>query len=232
MSQDPNERYSAREAYYFAFSIYSFKYLQVTSIISTLQCLLRIPSYVSYFKREKIETILQNDYYHNGNKKYLITFGFKNIVNNIDQTNYNFKTAEKESLRLRIFMYANKERIESSPEIDPSTFLSDLLNKMHQEMNNSKEVFKEENIDKSNENAVINSAIKKFMICCRSKISDLFFYIIEFVYECTNCQTIMNCTCEFMLMCPLSPYRASIYLNKRDLNIIDLFKHFKKIRLT
>ena len=79
--------------------------------------------------------------------------------------------------------------------------------------------------------SVISAAIKKFSEKFRSKISDLFYYIAKTIVDCPECQTLLKYDSSIHCMCGLYPERASIYLSKTDLNIYDLFKHYRKKRL-
>ena len=249
---NPNQRPSAKRAYSEAITSYSFKYLKVTSICSTLLCLSSIPSFESYFKSDRVKTYIENDMNNNNERKYLVTKSFKDAFINCSVSNFIQEVAKIECLKLRIIMYANKERMASSPEIHLYDFVPNLLNKIHNELN--KYVDKsnnpganninneddeacgtvvqpnEEKIDFTNEKEVINAIIKKFSEKCRSKISDKFFYLNKIVHECPDCQRNIKFASNIIVTCGMYPERAAIYLNKNDLNIIDLFKHYRKKR--
>ena len=246
---NPEERPSTRKVYYEAITYYSIKYLKVTSFMATLQCLYSIPSFFAYFKNGKVKTIIENNE-NTDNKKYIITKVFQNAFNICDPLNFNYKLAESECIKLRIMIYATKERTIENPEISLSDIVPDLLNKIHLELNkyvknsiknginninneddddNNNDI--EQTIDFSNEQQVINAAIKNYTEHFRSKISDLFFYLTKTVHECPKCQSILKYTTDVVVLSGLYPERAGIYLNKTDLNIIDLFKHYRKKRL-
>jgi hypothetical protein len=217
--------------------------------LATLQCLHSIPSFSLYFnKSNKLKTIFENDK-NNNDKKYIITKEFQSAFNSCEPFNFNYSTAEAELLKLRVLLYATKERTINSSEISPDSVVKELLLNIHDELNkyvkNSNKPGinninnedddnnndEEENIDFTNEKEVIDSAIKKFAEKCRSKISDLFFYLTKTVHECPKCQNNLKYTTEIILFSGFYPDRAAIYLNKTDLNIIDLFKHYRKKRL-
>jgi hypothetical protein len=227
--------------------------LKVTSFIASLQCLYSIPSFFLYFKSGKVKTIIENNE-NNNDKKYIVTKAFQTAFNICEPLNCNFKLAESECIKLRILIYGNKERTIQNSEISPIDVVPDLLNKMHLELNkyvnnsnknginninnedededndnNNNDV--EQAIDFSNEEQVISHAIKNYTEHFRSKISDLFFYLSKTVHECPKCQNILKYTTDVVVLSGLYPERASIYLNKTDLNIIDLFKHYRKKRL-
>ena len=249
---NPEERPSTRKAYFEAITYYSIKYLKVTSFIAPLQCLYSIPSFFIYFKNGKVKTIIENNE-NTDDKKYIVTKAFQNAFNICDPLNFNYKLAESECIKLRIMIYATKERTIQNSEISLSDVVPDLLNKIHLELNkyvknasknginninnedndnndnNNNDV--EQTIDSSNEQQVISHAIKNYTEHFRSKISDLFFYLTKTVHECPECQNILKYTTDVVVLSGLYPERAGIYLNKTDLNIIDLFKHYRKKRL-
>ena len=245
---NPEQRPSTGDIYYKAITHYSLKYLKVTSFLTTLQCLHSIPSFSIYFnKGSKVTTIIEN----NDDKKYIITKTFQSAFNICDPFNFNYKLAETECLKLRIILYAVKERTIKNSEISPDSIIKEILLNMHDELNkyvknannpginsinnddddDNNNNNEEENIDFTNENAVISASIKKFTERYRSKISDLFFYLTKTVHECPKCQSKIKYSTDIMLFSGFNPERAGIYLNKTDLNIIDLFKHFLKKRL-
>ena len=246
---NPEERPSTSKAYYEAISHYTIKYLKVTSFLATLQCLHSIPSFSIYFnKGNKITTIVESDK-NSDDKKYVVTKSFQSAFNFSDPLNFNYNLAETECLKLRELLFAAKERTINNSEISVSDIVPELLVNMHNELNkyvkNSNKSGinninnddddnnndEEENIDYTNENAVISASIKKFTERYRSKISDLFYYLIKTVHECPKCQNIIKYTTNIILFSGFYPDRATTYLNKTDLNIIDLFKHYRKKRL-
>jgi len=249
LTVNPEERPSTGDIYYQTITYYSLKYLKVTSFLATLQCLHSIPSFSLYFnKGSKITTIIENNN-NTDDKKYIITKTFQSAFNICDPLNFNYNLAEQECLKLRIILYAVKERTINNYEISPDSVSKEILFNMHDELNKyvknkSKSGVNninnddddnnnddEENIDFTNENAVISASIKKFQERYRSKISDLFFYLTKKVHECPKCQNNLKYSTDIMLYSGFSPERAGKYLNKTDLNIIDLFKHFRKKRL-
>ena len=246
---NPEERPSTGNIYYETITYYSMKYLKVTSFLAVLQCLHSIPSFSLYFNRNnKLKTIIENNE-NADNKKYIITKTFQSAFNSCEPLNFNYSLAETESLKLRVILYAAKERTINNSEISPDSIVKELLLNMHEELNkyvknsiksginninnedDDNNNDEEENIDYTNEKDVISNSIKKFAERCRSKISDLFFYLIKTVHECPKCQSNLKYTTDTILFSGFYPDRAAIYLNKTDLNIIDLFKHYRKKRL-
>ena len=239
------ERPTAIEAYIEATYLYLLKYAKITSICSTLQCLLSFPSISSYFKGSKIQTYVDNDE-KNENKKYLVTKSFKNALFDIGPANFNYEIVKIECLNLRILLFNNKERFENSTEVGINSFIAKLLVKLHNELNKSTKFDNEnpgsnnineeedkinESIDYSDENSVLSAKMKVFIEYFRSKISDYFFYIDKASLECNKCQKIFKYTSDIICLTAFYPYRATIYLNKTDIDVIDLFKHYRKKRL-
>ena len=89
----------------------------------------------------------------------------------------------------------------------------------------------ETTVDETNEKSVMNSIIKKFSEKFLSKISEQFYYISKTEHECPECQNVIKYSALIHYACGLYPERATSYLNKTDLDVIDLFKHYRKKRL-
>jgi hypothetical protein len=239
LNKNFNIRPSAKRAYLEAVSYYTMKYLKITSICSTIECLLSIPQIGQYFKSNKIEKCIEEDK-NNENKKYLYTKTFKDALLHADPTKFDYELAKADCLKLRILLYSTKEKINSSIEINTKYFIPDLLFNLHKELNKDKgenninkenDINSPENVDETNEKAVITHSIKKFKEEYNSKITDQFFYLTKNVYECVKCQNKIKYSCNINCLCGMAPDRAAIYLNKQDLNIIDLFKHYIKKRI-
>ena len=237
------ERPTTKRAYSEAITFYSFRYLKMTSVCSTLQCFWSIPDFCQYFKGERVKKYVEDN---NQDKKYLLTKTFKEAFMNIDPNNFNFESARLECLKFRIVLYARKEHLLFSPEISLVNLIPDIINKLHNELH--KPINKSQNqgdndinteednrppgkIDETNEQAVIEATVKKYTEQYRSKISDLFFYLSKACHECPDCRKNIKYSCSIYCVCALYPYRTSLYLTKKDLNIIDLFKHYQKKRL-
>ena len=235
----PDQRPTAKKAYIKAISIFTCKFLKVTSIISFLECLSSIPSLSNYLGSEKMQTYIDSDY-----KKYFITKIVKVALFYAEPTNFISKLAKEECLKLRILLFLAKESTTRYTEIDVFDFIKELLFNLHFELNkeikNSQEPGNnninlennnEENIDFTNEESVIKFQVKRFLEKYRSKISDQLYYLTKTVYECPECQKNIEYSTTINYGCGLYPYKATIYLNKKDLNILDLFKHYRKKRL-
>ena len=242
LAKKQDERPSTRMAYDDAVQIFNQKYVKLTSFLATLQCLNSIPSFLIYFNNYKIKTMIENDENFN-KKKYTITKAFISVFELFNL--YNFKTnlIKLKCSLLRILMYENKEKIIiSSSEISPDVLVPDLLNKLHDDLNlsvkrsnkprsnniNDEDDDNNDTFDFTNEEKVFSFAIKDFTEKYRSKISDLFYFLRKTIHECPKCQTITGYSSDIYAICKFNPDDASIDLEKVDLNIIDLFKHYQK----
>jgi len=247
--KSPEERPSTKKAYSEAIAIFTCKYLKITSISSSIQCFLSIPSIGPYFKSERLQTYIDTDK-NNDYKKFAVTKIFKDALFHSDPSNFNYESLKIECLKLRLMLYATKEKTNKYTEIHLFDLIPDLLTYLHKELN--KKVNNttnqsqstgnsdiklgeidnsEQNIDYTNEKDVIDCVTKKFMENCHSKITDQFFYLSETFHACPECQKIIKYSCNINCICQLCPDRAAIYLNKKDLDIMDLFKHYRKTRL-
>ena len=246
----PNLRPDTERAYYDAILFYGDKYLNNTSICSTLQCLFSIPSIGSYFTGEKINTIVEKEKSHD-DKKYIITKIVKKALIFIDPTNFNYDIVKEECLKLRLIFYIKKDKLVTNPEISLDIFVPDLLNNLHSELNkyipkkknpginninmedgnDNDDDINEEIIDQSNEKEVLSGSIKKYVKKFQSEISDKLYFLLKNSYECSICQKNIRFKSNICHVSYMRVHEAGKYLNKIKLNISDLFKNFKKKRL-
>ena len=248
-------RPTSKIAYFEAIALFSNKYLNVTSIMSLSECFYCLPHICKYFKGNRVQTYMSND---PESKKYYFTRIFKDILFYMDYNNFNYEEAKNKCLELRLFLFSKEKKIYQSNEIDPSDFMAFLLDKLHSELNkpkketsnnspnnpgendlnekyltkkSSNEEKKEEPVDETNENAVLDRIKNKFCDNFLSKISEEFCYISKTVHECPECQKIVKYSANIHFACAVYPERAVSYLGKSDFDIIDLFKHYRKKRL-
>ena len=242
----PEERPSTKAAYGKAIAYFTCIYLRITSISSSLQCLLSIPSIAQYFQSQKMQTYIDSDKYkENKEKKYFITKVFKDALFYSNPNYFNYELTKTECLKLRILLYAKKEKKNKYTEIDVIDFVPDLFINLNAELNkevntikeggnndinNEEEINTGDITDYTNEQSVLSGSMKLFYEKCRSKISDEFYYLTKTVHECMTCQKIIRYSCNICCACIMRPDRAAIYLNKKDLDILDLFKHYRKKR--
>ena len=248
----PENRPTAQVAYAEAVSIFTFRYLKVTSLISVLECLYSIPQIRNYFKGDKVQTYTTND---PNSKRYFITKIFRDIFFYLDPNNFNYEEAKNKCLELRILLYTKESGTNKSTEVSVFDFIGLILENLHSELNksikkdenkpkpggndlneyylqkNSGEIKEEEVVDETNEQSVLNATMKKFSEKFLSKISEQFYYIARTEHECPECQKVIKYSALIHYACGLYPERAVKYLGKTDLDIIDLFKHYRKKRL-
>ena len=181
----------------------------------------------------------------NNYTNYLVSKIFKAALFHCDPTNFNFELVNIECLKLRLILFEKKDEINKNIEINLFDFIRGLLLNLHDELNNEikkndepgsndiniEEDNNNENIDYTNEQSVLSSCAKDYFGIYRSKISEQFYFVNKTIIECPECQNIIKYSTTIVFACSLYPYRASIYLKKNEININDLFKHFRKKRL-
>ena len=226
----PEERPSTSEAYYQAISFYSIKYLQTTSICSTLLCFNSIVPINQYFGGDKVKNFILSDEANN-TENYIITKYVKEAIDATSPFNFNYQNARLECLKLRLTIYADKDRMESSTEVDLNNFVSQLLPLLHKELNKFKGTSPQiGKADESNEIDVINKKAQQFMAEYRSKISDQFYYLTKMVENCDKCKKIIKYYCIINSLCAMYPDKTAEYVKKKNITVLDLFKHYHKTR--
>ena len=245
LSHNPDDRPSSYLAYVDAVYTFNKKYAKLTSFFAALQCLNSIPSFLIYFNDYKLKNMIENDEKF-VKKKYVINNTFISALNYFNPFNFKTKLINIKCALLKMLLYENKEEIIlSSSEISPCDLVPDILQNLHHELNKyvesskkpgSNNINDEDNdnnvaFDFTNEENVISFTIKDLTEKFRSKISDLFYFMMKTRHECPKCQTITGYSSNIYVVCGLNPELASIYLEKTDINIIDLFKYHKTKRL-
>ena len=226
----PEERPSTSEAYYQAISFYSIKYLQTTSICSTLLCFNSIVPINQYFGGDKVKNFILSDEANN-TENYIITKYVKEAIDATSPFNFNYQNVRLECLKLRLTIYADKDRMESSTEVDLNNFVSQLLPLLHKELNKFKGTSPQiGKADESNEIDVINKKAQQFMAEYRSKISDQFYYLTKMVENCDKCKKIIKYYCIINSLCAMYPDKTAEYVKKKNITVLDLFKHYHKTR--
>ena len=226
----PEERPSTSEAYYQAISFYSIKYLQTTSICSTLLCFNSIVPINQYFGGDKVKNFILSDQANN-TENYIITKYVKEAIDATSPFNFNYQNARLECLKLRLTIYADKDRMESSTEVDLNNFVSQLLPLLHKELNKFKGTSPQiGKADESNEIDVINKKAQQFMAEYRSKISDQFYYLTKMVENCDKCKKIIKYYCIINSLCAMYPDKAAEFVKRKNISVLDLFKYYHKTR--
>ena len=251
----PDQRPKAVIAYSEAIALFTFKYLKVSSLMSVLICLYAIPQVCNYFKGDRVQAYTNQD---PNSKKYLITKIFRDVLFYMDYNNFNYEEAKNKCLELRMLLFTKEEGTNKSTEVDVFDFIQLILENLHAELNKPKikpqqpkfnpgendlnEYYmkkdskgqlqeNEEVVDETNEQAVLKSITKKFSEKFLSKISEQFYYMSKTEHECPECQRILKYSSLIHYACGLYPERATDYLGKTNLDILDLFKHYRKKRL-
>ena len=226
----PEQRPSTSEAYYNAIGYYSVKYLQTTSICSTLLCFNSILPINQYFKGEKVKNFILSDE-NNQTENYIITKIVKEAIDATHPSKFNYQTARLECLKLRMSIYADKDRMESSTEIDLNNFVSQLLPLLHKELNKYKgEVHPIGSSNESNEKEIIKKMAEQFVTEYRSKISDNFYYLTKMIETCSKCNNILKYYCIINSLCAMYPQKTAELIKSKKITVLDMFKHYGKIR--
>ena len=234
--QDPEKRPTTATAYNEAVAFYSLKYLKTTSVCSTLLCFSSIPSMYQYFQSPKIAQLLSTDEI-NGTENYIITKTFKDALLSVHPNNFNAKNARLECLKLRLLLYLDKERMAQSSEIELNNFAERLFAILHKELNkfkgnsNVQKSLSMNNIDETNEKAVLKEKMNQFVNEYRSKISDQFYYISKVKGQCGYCGNVIRYLSGINSLCGMYPDKTAQHLNRKNISVIDMFRHYNKTRL-
>ena len=181
---------------------------------STLQCLCNIDKLVSYFKyNQKIENFIQR----HGNTT--LTYSFKYLIENLWKSpgskyilpKYN----EEHSFSPRDFkdkISSMNHSFEEKGFHSPTDLLKFIIQTLHKELNkktnNSDLSNNYQKIDRTNHDMLYKLFVQYIKENFRSIISDLFFAITGFSYECLNCKTTKYHFQEyFFLVFPLEEVR-------------------------
>ena len=199
--QNIYERPNSEKAFCEALHIYIFKYLKVTSIMALYLCLFNIIKNIDYFEDNNII----NDMKNNENNKYIFTKISFDILQYYYTSNFSKKDLEKKCKELRFLYDKEKYDINKSIEIDLFDFILFILKKLNEEIKQ----FDEDN------NMIINNN---------------FFYSKNLVYQCKECNNVINEIPTLECICVLYPGKTNDYFKKFDININDLFKHFSMRR--
>ena len=230
--KEPEARPTAREAYNNAVAFYSLKYLKTTSVCSALICLLSIPEMNKYFQGPSIAKKIQSDKI-NKTEKFIITETFKDAFYKVNPNNFNPNDARLECLKLRVILFGDKERIEQSPEIELNTFTERLILLLHKELNKfqGQPSKKNPNVNETDEKQVLKAQMTLFTTEYMSKISDQFYYLSKIKEQCGVCNNVIRYLAGINSLCGMYPDKTAKYLGKKNITVIDLFRHYSKTRL-
>ena len=127
----PENRPTARQAYSIALSYYFSKYLKVTSILSSLECLISIPTFISEIGNIKIQNNNNNEYKNN-----VIFEIFKDGLNFANPNKFNYDLARNNCLKLRLLLYTDELKNFTNLEIDVHDFVPNFITYLHKLLNN------------------------------------------------------------------------------------------------
>lgn len=228
--KDVNERPNTEKAFLEAITIYSFKYLKSCGVMSLIFCFFSIKNIEKFFNSNDISVYIKKN---QENNQYLYINLFKKALCYADENYFNYDELNKICLRLLVLFQYKKEIINVFKEIPLGDFINFLLNSLNKELNKNPELIKsslnQELIDGTNEEEVINDILNKLQKN-NSKISDEFSYISKVVNKCLICDNDIKYSSSIDYICYLYPDRAADYLNKKNLDIHDLFLHYIKKR--
>ena len=228
-----NERPSTKEALIKAINYYKSKYIKITSIISLMNCLYGIPEINKYILGEKISNKLKEDKMNNTNK-YIITKEFKESLSSINSLTLS-KSLKISCLKLKNLLQQIKlEDKEEGNEIDLENLFQCLIISLHEELNKAKgdiNNYKKNITEPTNKNQVIQFEAREFTTYYRSIISEQFYYLSISEELCFYCQRPVRYTCCINNMIQLFPDRTSIYVCKKDITVLDMFRHYNKKRI-
>ena len=221
-----DQRPTTSEAYYNAIGYYSIKYLQTTSICSTLLCFNSILPINQYFKGEKVKNFILSDQV-NKTENYINTKIVKEAIDATHPSKFNYQKARLECLKLRMSIYADKDRMESSTEIDLNNFVCQLLPLLHKELNKYKgEVHPIGSANESNEKEIIKKMAEQFIVEYRSKISDNFYYLSKMVEYCVKCNNVLKYYCIINSICAMYPQETAEVTKSKKITVLDMFKYY------
>ena len=220
------KKLSSSDAFRKAVFIYTDTYIKNSGILSCIHCLIGIKKVfgnIISFNKEDI------------NQKYIITYTLKNIFLFLKSNNIKFALAYSIKLRILLFNY-KEEGLTKYSEIDIIAFLNLFIEKLHDELNqnikdcinSTSDICDNYSTVDTTENGAINEAVSIFKKNCRSLISDEFFYLSKTMTICYECNNIIKCTSQPRYLSLMFPKKASIYVNKKEITVQDLFKHYMK----
>ena len=178
------------------------------------------------FKGEKVKNFILSDQ-ANKTENYIITKIVKEAIDATHPSKFNYQNARLECLKLRMSIYADKDRMESSTEIDLNNFVCQLLPLLHKELNKYKgEVHPIGSANESNEKEIIKKMAEQFIVEYRSKISDNFYYLSKMVEYCVKCNNVLKYYCIINSICAMYPQKTAEVTKSKKITVLDMFKYY------
>ena len=182
----PEKRPSSEEICQMVRNEYIKTFLKTSSLSSVVRCLYSLPRLTKVFLKH------QNIINDNSSPK-IISRGYLDMILKI-QNNINNKFNEFKEI-----LATENPKLNSDDEIDPRFIVTLLLEKMHKELNKTRQIEKNEeqyiitstfngqDEDKSNKHEMIDKFVKHFSENFNSFISNLFFGMLKEKKTCHNC---------------------------------------------
>ena len=224
---NPNKRPSSEEICQMVKDEYIKTFLKTSSLSSVVRCLYSLPRLNKVFLKH------QNIINDNSSSKR-ISQGFLDMIFKI-QNNINNKFNQFKEI-----LATENPKLNSDDEIDPRFIVAFLLEKMHKELNKTKQINNNEeqyiitstnngqDEDKSNKPEMIDKFVKHFTENFNSFISNLFFGMLKEKKTCHNCNMAsynFGCFCfltfDLNELCNNNQITSNIVLN-------DLFDKLNK----
>ena len=232
LKKNQDERPSTYDAYKEAMDFYIIKCMKTSCIGSFLFCLNGISKIRNYFLID-IQNKLQNN-----NEQHVTLSQFVNALMTMDINNFDKNISKMQLFYYGYYLFEGRNFLEFTTEVEPISLINSTLKKLHNKLDklNNFDISKRNillenrNIDISNEDSVMIEAAKNFANNFKTKISTYFCYLSKTTYQCNECGNIIKYLPEIYSEMIVYPKRTSIYVQRQDLNVYDLFYHYEKIR--
>ena len=196
---NPDQRPSAENAYCMAVSYYTTLYLKITSIISSLECLLAFKPLKDFFKSDAFKFYSQKN-----QKKPKISQFIEDAIEISSNNNFKLSDLDEIGFKLRsIFNIVEISYIKST-EMDADYFIKNLLNELHNEL-------KKQDNDSFNKESIISNEIS---------------FLYKKNLKCFLCEAVIKSHISQDYIISLFPNKAAKYLNKKEIDIRDLFQYY------
>ena len=184
---NPQKRLSSEEICQLVRKEYIKTFLKTSSLSSVVRCLYSLPRLTKVFLKN------QNMINDNSSSNKRISRGYLDMILKI-QNNINNKFNEFKEI-----LATENPKLNSDDEIDPRFIVDLLLEKLHKELNKTRQIqnneeqyiitstFNGQDEDKSNKPEMIDKFVKHFSENFNSFISNLFFGMLKEKKTCHNC---------------------------------------------
>ena len=205
---------------------------------ATLQCLSHTIKLANYFLDKKNEKKI---------KKKKFSREFLEIIKKLWLKSYNNNKSYYEPYNFKKIISDMNPLFEGVQANDAKDLINFILQELHEELNEPKIKVDNNsfNIDQYNERQMLFNFLEEFKKKQRSKISDIFFFIIETKTECLNCKQrflmngisdpiyLYNFQIMNFLIFPLEEVRKFKIIqyqqNFQEVNLIDCFNYYQKV---